>query len=801
MIKNLQTECQSDFTVTTTLNLQGTKDKNGSEDGKSSNTDQTLRSQLRSVSPTQLKAQTTKADDEVTTTLKFVDKDTGNVIYTEDLKGSKDETIYEALGNKTIYDRILEDYPEYLSWDQTKYDNAIDSRGDFKNTSDGAEAKAIYDKWNPEYKTGTQHQLFDYRPISNASEDLTNEDPYVQLLAGKPKLGDQATQTIKLEKNANHIVVIPVYSKIQRPITYWKYPNIGDSSNTDNKPVYVDKDANAYSVTQNNNPGTISNYMLLAEGQQRKIASEFLVRDYNRSSSVTAGKPKGNNDLNGTAVAIEYPEETTENRKLAEKKGNLAGWSTLDELVKGIDAPKYDDNIGYLTNGYTVALDSKIYYYDENGNNTESTGPKEAKVVYYQNQSYHIDFEDISEINPQDISGYDYSPTDMTLTANSKTNPHNGDVYNATNGATNNNVKAYNVDSDGKYSEIIKQLKDQGYVIVSSDVNTADQYYDVNNLQYNADGTIKRIDYHVKVKHAVKKITPDTTEKITDKDGNVTVDPSDLTKTATRTIHYVENDNADPSQATVLQIPTDQEVKYTGSIYIDAVTNKTTTPVEATDKDGKSVQVASDKAGTITWTADDNKDSFAKVSQDIITKAGETWKVVKSTKATGTGYTDYTGNDAKTAPEEAVYSSVANNSHEDVYLIYHTPSGGGDGTTTVPGGDTPTTNPGDDKPDKSDKPDQPNNPEKPDKPNQPEQPADKPGQKNTETNKPTISGKHTAKPGVVAGHHAVAASAAKTKSSALPQTGASENTAGIFGLLATLTGLFGLTAADKKKRR
>jgi LPXTG-motif cell wall-anchored protein len=35
----------------------------------------------------------------------------------------------------------------------------------------------------------------------------------------------------------------------------------------------------------------------------------------------------------------------------------------------------------------------------------------------------------------------------------------------------------------------------------------------------------------------------------------------------------------------------------------------------------------------------------------------------------------------------------------------------------------------------------------------------------------------------------------------LPQTGASENTAGIFGLLATLTGLFGLTAAEKKKRR
>lgn len=78
--------------------------------------------------------------------LRLVDASNGNKkIEDIDLTGYKDKdgnsltTLYEALGNKTIYDLILDDYPSYFTWEGNsdkpdKFENAIDiNTGNFKD--------------------------------------------------------------------------------------------------------------------------------------------------------------------------------------------------------------------------------------------------------------------------------------------------------------------------------------------------------------------------------------------------------------------------------------------------------------------------------------------------------------------------------------------------------------------------------------------------------------------------------------------------------------------------------------------
>ena len=121
-------------------------------------------------------------------------------------------------------------------------------------------------------------------------------------------------------------------------------------------------------------------------------------------------------------------------------------------------------------------------------------------------------------------------------------------------------------------------------------------------------------DQYVYLKHAVKTITPNTpaSEVPKDPDGNPIVDPSDLHKEFHRTIFYKANT---PDGATLMG-QTDQKTEFNGTIAYDVVTGKTTTPETVKDVNGKDVQVATLKDGTITW--DKQNDEFSAINQPTI---------------------------------------------------------------------------------------------------------------------------------------------------------------------------------------
>lgn len=391
-----------------------------------------------------------------------------------------------------------------------------------------------------------------------------------------------------------------------------------------------------------------------AGSKDGNIQYAYVIRQFDDNGKPTGSVP----DRQTVVFELEYPGETDDDRAHAEQSGALQNWSTLDPLVTEI---KSRDNVS--SDGYWTISGAKVGH-RINGKPGIGNLPDET-ILYYPDQPYHVVFKDVSEINPQDISNYNYDPDDMTLAANSKTNPHGG--------ATNNNYHAYKLDAK-TYNDKLNDLFSKGYVLVSSDVNLKDQTYDINNIKYDADGNVIPINYLVEVRHAVKEVTPNTPASEVPNG----FDQNSLSKTATRTIHYVEDNNTDPSKGSILADPTTQTVKFSGSVYVDVVTGKSTTPETITDANGKQVQVASSKSGVIDWTAEsgdgstvtDNVASYNKIERNQIVNSDGTWNNVKSTKATDNGYTDYSGDDAKTAPTEEVASTVADGSHEDIYLVY-----------------------------------------------------------------------------------------------------------------------------------
>ena len=121
-------------------------------------------------------------------------------------------------------------------------------------------------------------------------------------------------------------------------------------------------------------------------------------------------------------------------------------------------------------------------------------------------------------------------------------------------------------------------------------------------------------DQYVYLKHAVKTITPNTPvdEVPKDPEGNPIVDPSDLHKEFHRTIFY----KANTTDGQTLMGQTDQKTEFNGTIAYDVVTGKTTTPETVKDVNGKDVQVATLKDGTITW--DKQNDKFSAINQPTI---------------------------------------------------------------------------------------------------------------------------------------------------------------------------------------
>ncbi|EEQ27112.1 mucin-binding protein [Lactobacillus gasseri] len=204
----------------------------------------------------------------------------------------------------------------------------------------------------------------------------------------------------------------------------------------------------------------------------------------------------------------------------------------------------------------------------------------------------------------------------------------------------------------------VKSLEDQGYKFINvtdgtpDDTNatvlSGDTFSDVDFGKFGKDGKT----FVVHLTHKVVPVTPDTPNV----PSNSKVSKDDLTKTATRTIHYVENDQngAELKESTV------QTVNYTGTAYVDVVTGQmVNAKADGKDAQGNTTYVVdtdNKKQPSITYTTDNNG-KFAQVTPDASIKKGDdTWTTgVKSV-------------DEKNAPDVSTITGKTTN--EDVYVPY-----------------------------------------------------------------------------------------------------------------------------------
>ena len=204
----------------------------------------------------------------------------------------------------------------------------------------------------------------------------------------------------------------------------------------------------------------------------------------------------------------------------------------------------------------------------------------------------------------------------------------------------------------------VKSLEDQGYKFVNvtdgtpDDTNvtvlSGDTFSDVDFGKFGKDGKT----FVVYLTHKVVPVTPDTPNV----PSNSKVSKDDLTKSATRTIHYVENDQngAELKESTV------QTVNYTGTAYVDVVTGQmVNAKADGKDAQGNTTYVVdtdNKKQPSIAWTTD-NDGKFAQVTPDASIKKGDdTWTTgVKSV-------------DEKNAPDVSTITGKTTN--EDVYVPY-----------------------------------------------------------------------------------------------------------------------------------
>lgn len=204
----------------------------------------------------------------------------------------------------------------------------------------------------------------------------------------------------------------------------------------------------------------------------------------------------------------------------------------------------------------------------------------------------------------------------------------------------------------------VKSLEDQGYKFVNvtdgtpDDTNvtvlSGDTFSDVDFGKFGKDGKT----FVVHLTHKVVPVTPDTPNV----PSNSKVSKDDLTKSATRTIHYVENDQngAELKESTV------QTVNYTGTAYVDVVTGQmVNAKADGKDAQGNTTYVVdtdNKKQPSIAWTTD-NDGKFAQVTPDASIKKGDdTWTTgIKSV-------------DEKNAPDVSTITGKTIN--EDVYVPY-----------------------------------------------------------------------------------------------------------------------------------
>lgn len=483
----------------------------------------------------------------------FVNHNTGEVVKSVQLTAKDGQTLYDALGTD-VYDYIVEtDYPSYTRLPDDEYRAKVNWSGyndyDPNHMFNDPKLAEEFTQWQKEYKAG-QHPLMDMIPYADDTVNLSHQD----LFAGRIILHDGQNINIPVISLWNddrsgrfktdypvNIYMLTRSTSAERNINYHQYRGHDKST----KIAYQVKNGEFYAPeTDTGNlmgAGGTTSYAGIVESwaNHGQIPNLCLSRRINADGTVST---TGADDENQLTADVFYPAETTEQRDAAEKVGKLAGkWTTLDPLV-----PLIDFDFDNETGSYQTNKDNIVKKGDVPGQ------PADENIMYYANRQYNVVFKDITYGDGDkaiDLNNYDCTDKNqMTMAANSKTNPHNGQ--------TNSGYHEYKLDADD-YQAKLKALHDAGYVIVSSNVNLNGQTYDVDQFNkdnlYNVDGTIKPETYVVKVLRGVKKVTP--------------------AASATRVVNYKANNK----DGQTLKDPTTQQASFvgTGDYYVDTINGGT----------------------------------------------------------------------------------------------------------------------------------------------------------------------------------------------------------------------------------
>ncbi len=621
---------------TNTLSLPKTDDKSTLSE------DVFATSKVAVTTNSQQPKDTQKAQDEIHATLNFVRYDNGGTEPKETVNSIKitarqGQTLNDALGTYP-YDYILKDYPSWIKLPDNEFKTKVNLSYEGQNYFNDPQLTADYEKWYQEYQAG-QHPLFGYITYEPDTDNQANQD----LLAGRVILKDKETYNIPVKSIktgrgfVRNIWVLLRSTPAQRHINYNKYLGEGKQEelayHVNNGKVWTPI-ANTGQVDMGvwesmDHDGQIPNNIATRQIQVKEV------------NGITPGAPVsgGMDKINGFTARIMYPGETDSDRTAAEQVGNLKDkWTTLDPLVKEIPVTEAPSD-------YQTTNDNYVQHNNIPGN------PPDENIMYYANRQFNVVFKDITYGDGDKaiaLTNYDYTdPNQMTMAANSKTNPHNG--------ADNGNYQAYKVDAD-IYQGKLDNLRNAGYAIVSTDVDLNGQTYSVDEFNkdnlYNEDGTIKPKTYVVKVLRGVKEFTPQAT--------------------ATREVNY----RANSKDGETLKDPITQEVSLTGegTYYTDATINDPATLVntkEITDFDGNKVRVV-DSENTapveVTWQIDSTK------NRHDVTKNGDKFDFEKPAGLEAPETIDAWSHVASLDINNAVdqYSPVNkdNKTLEPVYLIY-----------------------------------------------------------------------------------------------------------------------------------
>lgn len=604
---------------------------------------------------TSLLKRSPRSNDEIHATLKFVNNDNSQLGDTVNLTGQNGDTIYEALGNKTVYDYILDQYPSYLRASKNDYYNNVNRIGKFINP----EAEAEFNTW----KKGS-HPLFGYAP------DADND---VDILSGMKRLEDGASYQVKLVSTTNSMgtwtYIMSNFVDASRKIIYAKYDptthrvlnEVADNPYT----VKNGKEADVITDTGALPAGVYKSYNVNGE-----VPYEYIKRNCNPDGSPRRAAA---NSQQVITFGLEYPAETDADREGAEIKGKLQDWTTLDNLVSKIIWD--NDNLKYYMTVDDPNPKNRVMDYNGNIGN-----PPDTTIVYYQNRPVEIRYVDVTDAShPVTIAGPTYASStqasdDLSLTTNldSITAAHNSE-HNPDGKTDSESIPrtgkyeyyAYNseghlVKDSNVYTDNLAKLQAKNYVIVSTDVNDADK----SNITYDKDNLSPLI-YTVKVMHKAKKQSE--------------------SKNATRTIHYV----ADSTSGKQLQEDTTQKVNLVtdGDYYVDATIADSTDFVhtkEVTDINGQTqLVVDGTKAAdpiVVNWkidttktdntsdvTKDGNKFDFAKVTTPEEINVSSSWATTHDVAKGNWFQTGHQDNDKVTVDPN---SDSWQDNLPDAYLIY-----------------------------------------------------------------------------------------------------------------------------------